>query len=229
MSNHDENLERSVELARAGFESAQSRITFIDTKVGLAVSLIVILLPVPLVILGWLLSLEKDAATRCYDACRHNPLLVIGATVAFIFGWAASAAAMSFGINCLTPRGAKGYNKSGAFHNEWRPNLLFPAYKQADVTQRQTAEAHFRKLNSGVDKYFIISEYANQIETLGVIISEKLSAMVNCFLWLRGALLMYALAFVFALIVVASAFCSDLRVPHVPLPQRSPSPSWSNP
>jgi hypothetical protein len=59
MKNNEDHLLRSIEIVKSGFENAQGRITFIDTKVGIAVGVLVVLLPIPLVAVNWLTGLRS--------------------------------------------------------------------------------------------------------------------------------------------------------------------------
>jgi len=106
--NKDDKLGRSVELMKSAFENSQSRISFIDAKVGSAVGLLLVLLPVPLLIVGWLTGLQGEVATHIYHACRSCWIAGTFAVICLLLGMVADMIAILQGIACLTPRGPKG-------------------------------------------------------------------------------------------------------------------------
>lgn len=191
MSEFDEKLSRSVELAKTGFDNAQERIGAIDTKVGVAVGLLVVLLPAPLLVVGWLTGLESSVSGHIFTGCSRVWFLSILAAVLLLAGMVCALTAILRGISCLTPRGPKGYGKCGPFQNEWRPNVLFPVHKPNRL--QQFCE-HLRSLQAGVDLSFVINEYDHQLQQLGAILDAKFVAMSNCFWWLNLCLACYGLA-----------------------------------
>jgi len=108
-------LDPSVELMKAGFENAQNRISFIDAKVGIAVGLLLVLLPAPLVIVAWLTGLQGEAASHIYSACREHWVIVAIAGASLILATVGDFAAILCGVRCLTPRGPKGYGNLTPF------------------------------------------------------------------------------------------------------------------
>lgn len=195
----EEDLNRSLELAKAGFENAQSRIALFDTKAGAALGLVVLLLPVPLVIVGWLSGLADGMGTRCRLVFAESPVLAGVVLLLLLGGWVAAAVAMFWGIRCLVPRGSRGHDKAGPFLNEWRPNILFPMYFQKVGEQESMALSRLKLLREGVSKQFVIEEYEHQLEQLGRILGEKFITMKRCFTGLKVVLLLYALGFVLGL------------------------------
>ena len=195
----EEDLNRSLELAKAGFENAQSRIALFDTKAGAALGLIVLLLPVPLVIVGWVSGLADGMGSRCRLVFVEDPVLAGVVMLLLLGGWVAAAVAMFWGIRCLVPRGSRGHDKAGPFLNEWRPNILFPMYFQKVGEQESMALSRLKLLREGVSKQFVIEEYEHQLEQLGRILGEKFIAMKRCFTGLKVVLLLYALGFVLGL------------------------------
>jgi hypothetical protein len=195
MNLENEKFARSVELMKAGFDNAQSRISFIDTKVGIAVGLLLILLPVPLAIVAWLTGLQGETATHIYHACRECWFMstVVGACL--LGGMVADFAAILCGVFCLTPRGPKGYGKSGPFQNEWQPAVLFPLHKPEKAGQFLD---HLKILQPGIELPFVIEQYDYQLRQLGGILEAKFTAMNNCFRWLRNCLILYGMAMIFA-------------------------------
>jgi hypothetical protein len=202
MSDLEERLARSIELAKAGFENAQDRISAIDTKVGVAVGFLVVLLPAPLLVAGWLTGLENSVATNVFRICSKCWFVSTVATVFLLLGMICAFLAIMFGFSSLTPRGPKGYGRSGTFQNEWRPNVLFPLHKP-DMSKAFCE--HLRKIHSGVDSAFVIDEYDHQIQQLGRILDAKFVEMSKCFGWLNGCLVFYGLAILCAGWVVLTA------------------------
>lgn len=194
-------LAKSIELAKAGFENAQEQIRFIDTKVGIAVGLLLVLLPGQLGIVGWFLSEGGDDtkhgfARHFIDTCPRCWLSTALVGVGLLGGMLLACLALYHGISCLVPRGPKGYGKSGPFQNEFQPNVLFPIYTP---DQCGAACEHFKKLSDGVDDDFVLAEYQHQLEQLGRILHKKFDAMKTCFKYLRIVLFLYALAVLAAL------------------------------
>lgn len=191
MSELNEKLARSVELAKTGFDNAQERIGAIDTKVGMAVGLLVVLLPAPLIIIGWITGLENSMSHRIFAGCSRVWFLSILAAVLLLAGMICALVAILRGVSCLTPRGPKGYGKCGPFQNEWRPNVLFPLHKPDKVPQFCE---HLRELQAGVDLTFVVKEYDHQLQQLGAILDAKFVAMTKCFWWLNRCLVCYGFA-----------------------------------
>ena len=196
-----DRLKKSIELAKAGFENAQARISFVDSKVGVAVGLLAFLIPGQIAVVGWFISEGSDDtkngfAKHFLETCPKCLFSTTMIGLGLLGGLAVACVALGFGIACLSPRGPKGYGKSGPFHNQWQPNVLFPIYTP---DRNQTASEHFRKLESGVDDAFVLAEYKHQLEQLGRILHEKFNAMNACFRCLRFVLALYAFAVVFAL------------------------------
>lgn len=202
MRQREEDFDRSLELAKAGFENAQSRIAMFDTKAGAALGLVVLLLPVPLVLIGWLSGLAGDIGTRCRLACTSSPVLTGIVLLLLLSGWITAAVAMFWGLRCLIPRGSRGHDKAGPFLNEWRPNILFPMFFQKVGEQEPKALARLKLLREGVSKQFVIEEYEHQLEQLGRILGEKFTAMKRCFIGLKVVLVLYAIGFVLGLVLL---------------------------
>jgi len=198
MSELEEKLVRSIELAKTGFENAQARIGAIDTKVGVAVGLIIVLLPAPLAMVGWLIGLEKSASSNIFIACSRCWFLSFVVGFFLLCGMFCAFAALLRGISCLTPRGPKGYGKCLPFQEDWRPNFLFPLHKPDRA--KQFCE-HIRKLQEGVDLQFVANEYDHQLQQLGCILHAKFVAMNNCFWWLSICLASYGIAVLTATII----------------------------
>jgi len=197
--NENERLGRSVELMKSAFENSQSRISFIDTKVGIAVGLLLVLLPVPLLIVGWLTGLQGEVATHIYHACRSCWIVGTCAGISLLLGMAADFFAILRGISCLTPRGPKGYGTSGPFQNEWQPSVLFPLHSTETVTK---FHEHLQQVKPGIDILFVIEQYDHQLKQLGAILHAKFTAMNNCFWWLRSCLFCYGIAVICATYVL---------------------------
>lgn len=195
MSDLEEKLARSIDLAKAGFENAQARIGAIDTKVGVAVGFLVVLLPAPLLVVGWLTGLESSVAAKVLRNCRECWLASTVAATCLLAGMICAFAAIMRGFSSLTPRGPKGYGRSGIFQNEWRPNVLFPLHKP---NMSEVFREHLRKIHSGVDSAFVIDEYDHQIQQLGRILDAKFVEMSKCFQWMNWCLAFYGLAIICA-------------------------------
>lgn len=188
MNEFEEKLKRSIELAKCGFENAQARITAIDTKVSIAVGLLIVLLPVPLAIASWLIGLEKNTVTSILAACSRCWFFSAMAGILLFCGMVCAFFAILEGISCLTPRGPKGYGKSGPFQNEWQPNVLFPIHSQENAEQFCR---HLHKLQDGIDLPFVANEYDHQLQQLGRILDAKFVAMNRCFQWLNRCFALY--------------------------------------
>jgi hypothetical protein len=198
MNEFDEKLRLSIELAKAGFDNAQERIKAIDTKVGVAVGLLVVLLPTPLVMVGWLTKLENATSVHIYGACCRCWFVSAAVGFCLLAGMVCAFTAVVRGISCLTPRGPRGYGKSGPFQNEWQPNIVFPLHKPDK--QEHFCE-HVRKLHDGVDLPFVVKEYDHQLQQLGAILHAKFEAMSKCFSWLYFCLAFYGVAILAAAII----------------------------
>jgi hypothetical protein len=207
MAADDPNLLRSIELAKAGFENAQTRIGVIDTKVSIAVGLLIVLLPAPLVIAGWFAGLDPEIATEYVATLKRNAFFSFVCWSALFLGMCAALAAMICGLLCLSPRGPKGYGKTGSFQNEWRPNILFPIY-QPD--RYSGAAQHFKRLESGLDMHFVIAEYQHQLEQLGRILGAKFADMGRCFFWLKVVIYCYGIALICAAAMTLSLFSTKV-------------------
>lgn len=191
MSELEEKLTRSIELAKAGFENSQARIGAIDTKVGVAVGFLVVLLPAPLLVAGWLSGLESSVATVIFGSCSKCWFVSTATALFLLLGMVCAFRSILCGFSSLTPRGPKGYGKSGTFQNEWRPNVLFPLHKPE---MSEVFCEHLRKLHSGVDSTFVVDEYDHQIQQLGRILDVKFAEMSKCFRWLNWCMACYGLA-----------------------------------
>lgn len=189
--------DRSLELAKVGFDHSQRCVTFLDAKVGAAMGLILLLLPAPLAILAWLTRIQGDFEHRLLQSCHSNyiSLWVIG--LLLFSGWLCAANALYWGIRCLTPRGSKGHDRLGPFQNHWNPNVLFPMYNESDPTQALRASEHFRQLQKGSTRQFAITEYQHQLEQMGRILDAKVSAMKQCFRFLSYSLAVNGVGLVF--------------------------------
>ena len=196
MNSHEK--QQSLELAKAGVENAQDRIAFIDTKVGVAVGLLLFLTPAPLVIAGWLSGLQGDVSTTVLNTVSKSPVRSVLIALALISGMVFASMALFCGVSCLSPRHPKGYKKSGPFQNEWRPNVLFPIYQPK---HKEQAHQHFRRLHDGLDFSFVIAEYEHQLQQLGSILHDKFEAMQKCFSLLKVVVLCYGVAFLFAIFI----------------------------
>lgn len=202
--------ERSLELARAGLQHAQSCITHVDTKVGVAVGLLVFLIPAPLVVINWLSGLGSDTSKPVFQAMANAPCPTAFTVLALLIGMALATVALFNGLESLSPRVSKGYDKEGDFHNEWKPNTLFPMYKPE---KEQMAHQHFRKLHDGVDYAFLIGEYEHQLQQLGSILHGKVEKMRKCFAWLKLVMICYGVGLAFVFFIAVKGYYSDKQPP----------------
>jgi hypothetical protein len=210
----------NLELAKAGVENAQERIAFIDTKVSVAVGLLVFLTPAPLVITGWLSGLQGDISTVVLNTVCKSPVPSVLLALALISGMVFASMALFCGVSCLSPRHPKGYKESGPYRNEWRPNILFPIYQPKHT---EDAHQHFRKLHGVLDLSFIITEYEHQLQQLGSILHDKFRAMQACFWWLRIVVVCYGVALLIAIFI-----CCGRIFSHSPLAVSGAKPAQSN-
>ena len=208
MSELNKNLEKSIELAKSGFDNAQARIGAIDAKVGVAVGFLVVLLPAPLLAAVWLSGLQNAAATNIFWACSNCCIASSITAICLLIGMVCAFFAILSGFSSLTPRGPKGYGKTGPFQNEWRPNVLFALHKP-DKTAHFCE--HLRKLHSGVDLAFIVNEYDHQLQQLGRILDAKFDEMGKCFWWLNCCLACYGVAIFFAAWILLNAVLHGAR------------------
>lgn len=209
MNELEQRQVRGIEIAKAGFENAQARIVAMDTKVGIVVGMLGILLPTPMVVVGWLTGLEASAGKQIFWALKES-IFLSGLLAAFLlFGMGFAFIAVIKGITCLSPRFPKGYEKTGPFHNEWRPNMLFPIHAPEKSTE---FGEHAKKLKSGVDLPFIVDEYDHQLHQLGWILREKCREMKSCFLWLKVCLICYGFAVCVATLIGMTACIQAVRV-----------------
>lgn len=202
MTEFDEKLDRSIELAKSGFYNAQERISVIDTKVGIAVGFLVVLLPAPLLVTGWLSGLEGNPASNIFSAAIRCSFASWMAALFLFLGMGAAFVALVYGFWCLTPRGPRGFEKDGIFHNEWRPNVLFPIHS---ATKSPEFIGHLRVLRSGIDRPFVMAEFEHQLQQLGWIMNEKFAMMRKCFKWMGTSMAFYGLAVLFAAWVIGNA------------------------
>lgn len=191
MNADNEKLSISIELAKAGFENAQGRIALIDTKVSIAVGLIIVLLPAPLVALNWVTGLQGDISKVVFGACAKDSFLSLLVVAGFLGGMLCAFVAMLRGISCLSPRGPKGYGKIIPFQKEWQPNVLFPIFKPEN---EKFFFQHLQKLQAGIDLSFVVKEYDHQMQQLGSILHVKFTLMTKCFCWLYLCLACYGAA-----------------------------------
>jgi hypothetical protein len=195
---HDKQS-KSVELAKAGFENAQGRIGAIDTKVSIAVGLLVAMLPVPIVVAGWLSGLSGTAATHIFGTCRGHPLICLVLAAFLMIGMAFAFLAIMSGASCLSPRGPKGY----CTLDPWRPNVLFPLHHP---NRKGDFCTHVGQLKEGVDLPFVIDEYEHQLLQIGNILHEKITDMKHCFKQLSYCLVCYGCAVFLAMFLALTAF-----------------------
>ena len=187
----DDKLSHSLEIAKAGFENAQSRIGLIDTKVSIAVGLLIVLLPAPLGLINWLTGLQTEISKVIYSSCLKSQILSFLIVVGVLSGMASAFVAILRGISCLSPRGPKGYGKVIPFQKEWQPNVIFPIYKPEKISFFLD---HLQKIHAGVDRSFVIKEYDHQLQQLGGILHQKFNKMTECFWWLNLCLICYGTA-----------------------------------
>jgi hypothetical protein len=204
--NSNEHQQHTFELAKAGVENAQQRIAFIDTKVSVAVGLLILLTPAPLAIAGWLSGLQGDVSSAVMTTVSKSPVLSVLTALALISGMVFASMALFCGVSCLSPRHPKGYKNYGPFQNEWRPNILFPIYQPKHMEQ---AYQHFHKLHDGLDFSFVISEYEHQLQQLGSILHGKFEAMQKCFWWLKVVVFCYGVALLFAIFICSNRIFSN--------------------
>jgi len=193
MKNNEDHLLRSIEIVKSGFENAQGRITFIDTKVGIAVGLLVVLLPIPLVAVNWLTGLQGEVSKIIFGNCANYTFLSLVIFAGILSGMLCAFVAILRGISCLSPRGPKGYGKIIPFQDEWKPNVLFPIHKPEKA---KVFYEHIQKIHAGVDLNFLLCEYDHQLHQLGRILHEKFAQMAKCFFWLNCCLICYGIAIV---------------------------------
>jgi hypothetical protein len=202
MNEAEQERAQSIELAKAGFENAQDRIVAIDTKVGIAVGVLGLLIPAPLVVVAWLTGLADGPSQKIFGALDDSLFVSIMLALFMLVGVGFAFFAIVKGISALSPRTAKGYGRITPFHNEWRPNVLFPMHQ---MEKAKEFDDHVQKLKSGVGLSFTIDEYAHQLEQLGRILHEKCTDMKSCFWGLRGCLFCYGLALCAASGIIAIA------------------------
>jgi hypothetical protein len=198
----DEKLLISIELAKSGFENAQGRIGLIDTKVSVAVGLLIVLLPAPLGLINWLTGLQLEISKVIFSTCLKNQILTILIVAGVLGGMSCAFTALLKGISCLSPRGPKGYGKVIPFQKEWQPNILFPIHKPEKY---KVFFDHLQKLRVGVSLSFVVDEYDHQLQQLGSILHAKFNLMSKCFWWLNLCLVCYGVA-------ILSAACMALLI-----------------
>jgi hypothetical protein len=188
MSDNDKALERAIELAKAGFDNAQQRIVAIDTKVGITVGFLVVLLPAPLAIVAWLAGLEGDTADWVHSTMRACPIACGLAALGLIGGMVSAFVALLKGFSCLSPRAHKGYDAKNPFADPCQPNVIFPLHKPSG---ENAFTAHVARLASGIDLSFVVREYQHQLHQVGQILHAKFHDMRVCFWGLRVSLCCY--------------------------------------
>lgn len=196
------DLGHSLDLAKAGFESAQARISLLDTKAGMALGLLTLLLPVPVVAVAWLAGLDGDAAQTCRSACAAHASFAWLAGGALLGGGFCAAWAAWRAIDCLQPRGPKNHDGKDTFGADWRPNVLFPMYDDAKEKQTRLAKDHFGKLLGAIPVDVALAEYTHQLEQLGRILGVKLGAMSDCAKWLRRVFLCYGVGVAIGIMIL---------------------------
>lgn len=213
---NSQHQQHSIDLAKASLDNAQQRIAFLDTKVSVAVGLLVFLTPAPLAVIAWLSGLQGNTSTTVLQTVSKSPVLGLFVALALICGMVFASVALFYGVSCLSPRTPRGYKISGPFHNEWRPNILFPIYPPQHTKR---AHEHFHQLHAGIDFASLIGEYEHQLQQLGSILHSKLEAMQKCFWWLRVVVVSYGVAFLFVLFICCGRLFSA--------PQHAPNASIS--
>lgn len=192
-------LANSLEAAKSGYQNAQEVVRFIDTKVGVALALLVFLIPAPLAFVGWQFGLEKSTSGMIWSGFDQSTVRLFLVSVGFLSlfgGGITSIISLIYGLNCVSPRRPKSHGKNGLFHNEWKPNVIFPMYAVKDF---EAARKHFSSLLNGWDEAKILADYSDQLLEIGRILDEKLMCMRNCLSWLTRTLILYSLAAFMAL------------------------------
>src|SRR5271170_2368243 len=98
MKNNEDHLLQSIEIVKSGFENAQGRITFIDTKVGIAVGVLVVLLPIPLVAVNWLTGLQGEVSKIIFGNCANYTFLSLVIFAGILSGMLCAFVAILRGI-----------------------------------------------------------------------------------------------------------------------------------
>jgi hypothetical protein len=192
-------LGNSLEAAKTGYGNAQEVIRFVDTKVGAALALLVLLIPAPLVFVGWQLGLEKSNSQLIWSGFDRSFLqlwFLASGFISLFSGGFASVVSVIHGINCVSPRAPRKHGENRLFHNEWKPNVIFPIFAPKDT---EAAKKHFSSLAEGWDRRKMVADYSDQLLEVGRILDEKLACMKQCFNWLKRTLFLYALSAFMAL------------------------------
>lgn len=205
MPSNTPEQDRSLDLAKSGLEHTQSCISHVDAKVGIAVGLLVFLIPAPLAVVSWLCGLSGDTSLMVIKAICCSPIFTSLMVISLLAGMVLACIALFNGLTCLSPRASEGFEKHGAFHNQWRPNVLFPIFSKE---KRDDAYKHFERLREGADFSFTITEYEHQLQQLGRILEIKITNMRNCFSWSKKVMLCYATGLGFAFLIALSGLSS---------------------
>lgn len=208
MPSNTPEQDRSLDLAKSGLQHAQSCISHVDAKVGVAVGLLIFLIPAPLAIVSWLFGLSGDTSVMVFKAICCSPYFTTLMALSLLTGMVLACIALFNGLTCLSPQASESFEKEGPFHNQWRPNILFPLFSKS---KREIAYKHFERIRDGSNFDFMITEYEHQLQQLGRILEAKIRNMQNCFTWSKRVMIFYGTGLLFACLIAFGGFSSTVR------------------
>lgn len=206
MTELEDRLKNSLEIAKAGYENAQSCIRVMDTKAGVAVGILMFFIPAPFAVVVWATKLENETAKTVWQACCQSSWLMFFGVSCLCVGVIFGVVAIWHGVLCLSPRVPKGHGRASNFNNECQPNVLFPMYEPFNTERTHN---YFNALRDGVDLQFIVGEYNRQLREVGRIMHEKFRNMSSCFTALRRMLAAYSVGVVIGTAIFLKVWLSQ--------------------
>jgi len=156
------NPEGTLAHAQASYANCQDIIKFIDTKTGVIIGLVTLLLGLPLLVVKWLLEQESGALISITAITEQSPLRSIVSLVILIFGIGAELLALINGAWVLLARPSD--TRAGTV-------ILFPMFDP--VKAKLEATESLMRLHRGLATTDILLEYEVQLYRLGQILHEK--------------------------------------------------------
>lgn len=190
-----ERLKASAELVKSGYENAQARIAFLDSKIGVVSAFLLLIVPSPWVMLGWVAGRDEKMWAEIVTLLTTCSFPAVVGVLALLSGSVLGVMALLHAIDCAQPRGPQAGTGS-----QFRPNVVFPMVPAAQTNE---LEEHLRQLGPALGEQFPLDQYKEQLVQVGWILDAKMAAMKRCFTMTRLAVLFsFAGAVVFLLYLV---------------------------
>jgi hypothetical protein len=187
----EEEFQRTLTHAKAGYSNAQDIIKFLDAKAGALLGIVSLMLGLPLLLAKWVL--EQPATAQF-----HLPLLM-GHAWWWCF-WTGVLAVLSLGAGALSMCQAVAAVRARLPKSKAKIPVLMPLHPPGDYRQ---AVRSFGRLRRGLKREEILREYELQLTRLGQILSEK-AVLVSRAAWL------FRVQFLLFILLVVTFFAARL-------------------